>query len=315
MVEKTKVAIIGYGHLGRWHLDKSLSLDDVEVVGVVDPAPDTAQKISERGHDVAVYQDLADVIDRIDAGIIVAPTSYHFALAKKLIENDKHVFCEKPMTSTYEEACKIQDLLKGRQCIFQVGHSERFHQVWNELDGYRSYFSGPLHLFLERQAAFKGRALDVDVVQDLMIHDLDLAFFVLREMPISIRAEGHKIRTKHWDYAKAELKYASGKSVQIISGRNHTQEVRSLNVIGPQGGMTIDLLNQQFLIASAESSTNYVQASSYAKRDHLLEEQVCFFHSIREGAEVVVNIDDGMRAVFLVSKVLESLDTGKEVKL
>lgn len=314
MVDKVKVAIVGYGHLGRWHLDKALSFPEVDVVGVVDPSPQTSDKLKERGLEVKVFSDLSDVIDLIDAAIVVAPTSLHFKLVSELVKKDKHVFCEKPMTSTYEEAMEIQGLLESRNTVFQVGHSERFHKIWQDRDEFKHYLTTDCHFTLERQAAFKGRATDVDVVQDLMIHDLDLAYYLFKESPLSLKAKGYKIRTSYWDYVRAELSFPSGRTATIVSGRNYTHEVRSLSVMGSKGGLTVDLLNCKSLMAPSDSTENHVLETSYEKRDHLLEEQQKFFTSIIKGDPVIVDIRDGVRAVSLVSKVLESLETGQVVE-
>jgi predicted dehydrogenase len=316
VTRSVKVALVGYGHLGRWHLDKAMAFDYVEVVGVVDPAPDTQDKLKERGHDVLVYKDLDSIIDKIDAAIVVAPTSLHFSLVEKLLLSDKHVFCEKPMTSTYEQALILKEIQSERKKVFQVGHSERFHESWELLKKNKdNYLGQDSFLSIERQAAFKGRALDVDVVQDLMIHDLDLTRYLYNEDPISIKAYGYKIRTKHWDYVRADLSYASGRTAQIISGRNYTHEVRSLDLMSKQGAVHVDLMSCDLSFAPFDSRDEHVLKCEYEKRDHLYEEQKCFFDSILNEREVVVNIDDGMAAVHLVSKVLESLESNTVVKV
>lgn len=311
-----KVVIVGYGHLGRWHLEKALTFKGVEVLGVVDPFEGTKKLLLERGHNLTVFKHIDEIIEKIDAAIVVTPTSLHFDIIKCLIENNKHVFCEKPMTSTYEEAMDIKNRLQNRNLVFQVGHSERFHNIWPRVLEEKKYFTKDCFIQIERQAAFKGRATDVDVVQDLMIHDLDLANFILKESPVSISTIGHKIRTSHWDHVVATLKYSSGKTVQITSGRNYVEEVRCFKLMGSHGALKVDLLNLNLDLAKHDSSDNeHVLSESYQKRDHLLEEQKRFFSSILEGREVAVDIDAGVLAVKLVSKVLESLETKSEVKL
>jgi predicted dehydrogenase len=311
-----KIVVVGYGHLGRWHLEKALSMKGVEVLGVVDPFEGTEKLLADRGHKIKVYSDIGDIIDDIDAAIVVTPTSYHYDLVKKLIINDKHVFCEKPMTSTYEQALDIQSELKNHKVIFQVGHSERFHGIWARVIEEKMYFSNDCLVQIERQAAFKGRATDVDVVQDLMIHDLDLANFLLSEKPMSVSAIGHKIRTNHWDHVVATLKYKSGITVQITSGRNYVEEVRCLKVMGNHGAMKVDLLNLKLDVApSVSSGEEHVFSESYEKRDHLLEEQKMFFNSILKNEKIAVDIDAGVDAVLLVSKVLESLEKKTEVNI
>ena len=310
-----KVVIIGYGHLGRWHLDKALSFANVEVIGVVDPSEITSVLLKDRNIDVDVYSSLDEVIDKIDAAFVVTPTSLHFDIIIKLLENNKHVFCEKPMTSTFEQAVKVKELLTSKSVVFQVGHSERFHNVWSQVRDLKQYFTKTSHISIERQAMFKGRATDVDVVQDLMIHDLDLVLFLLEEKPSKVSAIGYKIRTENWDYVKATLSFPSGKSAQIVSGRNYTKEVRTFEVMGPIGCISVDLFRNNISLAPSDSTNDHVVESQYEKRDHLLEEHKHFYNSIENGQPAIVDINAGCAAVLLVSKVLESLEKSSEVVL
>ena len=302
------VALIGYGHLGRWHVDKALSFENVNVVAVVDPAPDTSSKLKERNIDVPHVSNIDEIIDQIDAGIVVTPTSFHYDLVMKLLDKNKHVFCEKPMTSTFEQALNVKSALEKSNVIFQVGHSERFHGIWPKVLEHREYLSGESLLRFERQAAFKGRATDVDVVQDLMIHDIDLMLYLTGEKPISLKALGHKVRTNHYDFVQAEFFFKSGKKVQIISGRNYTHEVRSFETFNKNGVMRVDLLNCEFLLAPGNTTTDHVLSESYDKRDHLYIEQAEFYSAIATNSPITVGIEAGVDAIYLISKVLESLD-------
>jgi predicted dehydrogenase len=164
MGNKVKVAVVGHGHLGRWHTQKADQLEDSELVAIVEPY--NQEEIRKQYPHVKVVNQLKDVIDEIDAAVIVTPTSTHFELTKYCLEHKKHVFCEKPLCSTYEEAQALGEFTSGLK--LQVGHSERCHQVWESVSPLIDKIEGKKTLKINRFAPFKGRATDVDVVQDLM---------------------------------------------------------------------------------------------------------------------------------------------------
>lgn len=306
-----KVLLIGYGHLGRWHADKAMSLNESELVAVVDPNLETPQKFKTHNIDVPHFQNLEGVEPEYDAAIVSTPTSLHFDVCKELLNRGKHVFCEKPMTSTFDQALELEKLAKDKGLFFQVGHSERFHAIWSEVLSKEDYFKGKPIFHLERLAPFKGRATDVDVVQDLMIHDLDLLLYLLGEMPQSIRAFGKKMRTDKWDYAEAHLEYSSGVSAVLKVGRNYVEEIRKFEVINDCGTLKVDLFSKKLFEAKSSSTKDFVIESQYEARDHLLEEQKAFYRAIKGEGKVPVTVEDGRAAVFLVEKVLEAIESGK----
>ncbi len=316
-MKSVKVAIIGFGHLGRWHAQKAISFQGETNVVIVEPSKEGRDRASEAHPNVKVVEKLSEVINEIDAGVVVTPTSFHFDVAKELVAASKHVFCEKPVTSTLEQSLKLKEMSAGKKIVFQVGHSERFHKAWELKNEYAEFLEGPAHIELKRVAPFKGRATDVDVVQDLMIHDIDLLLFLFGERPTSVTSTGFKIRTKLWDYVTTRFNFASGRVAQITVGRNNTEEIRALDVVSDQGSMTVDLFRSKILIAkgSAQDEATFVEEKEYEKRDHLLLEHENFYKSITEDKEAIVTLDDGIRAVELIDKVLESLEKKETIKL
>lgn len=314
---KIKVALIGYGHLGVWHAQKCEQLDNSELFAIVESYPPNMEKAKVAHPNCLVVSKLEEVLDEIDAALVVTPTSVHFEVCRTLIENNKHVFCEKPFTATFEEAKKLEKLAKSKDVTIQVGHSERFHKVWDMKNKYPEFFEGPASVLIQRCAPFKGRATDVSVVSDLMIHDLDLTHFLFAEKPTSLRSHGYKIRTNEYDYVSTTLYFDSKKEVNIINSRNDTFEKRSLTIVNKFGTLYFDLLNFEFSVAlgSATDSDHYVQNNDYAKSDHLLIEQELFYESILNKTSAVVSIDDGVKIVELISKVHESLESGDVLPL
>lgn len=316
-MQKIRVAVIGYGHLGKWHAQKAESFPELsELKYIVEKFP-AGQELARKAHpNVTIVDDISKCINDIDAGVVVTPTSFHFEIVEYLLKNKKHVFCEKPVTETTEQALKLQELLKANPVVLQVGHSERFHQAWERKNEYGHFFEAPAHITLKRVAPFKGRATDVDVVQDLMIHDLDLLVYLFGEAPVSVEAMGFKMRTSHYDYVTANFKFKSGNRATITVGRNQTKEVRELEISNRSGTLLVDLMRNEISDAlGTETGPQYVNTANYEKRDHLFLEHKNFYDSITNKKAPIISLQDGLIAVRLIDKVLESARKNIEVTL
>tara|TARA_R110000868_G_scaffold282927_2_gene543271 strand:- start:2432 stop:3373 length:942 start_codon:yes stop_codon:yes gene_type:complete len=312
-MNKVKTALIGFGHLGRFHAQKIAAIENAEFVAIVEPS-EAGRAHAQREHPgVSVVASLSELPKETQAAVVATPTSFHFDVCKELIANDLHVFCEKPVTDKLEDSLKLQELLKSKNLVFQVGHSERCHEAWERRSEFKEFLTPGCNLRLDRYAPFKGRATDVDVVNDLMIHDLDLLRFLLGRDPISVSAHGFKQRTKHWDHAVAHLEWSDGTKATITVGRGHVHEVRSLKSVSSAGVWRVDLMKNEIQTAYADASD--VKIESYTKRDHLLLEQQAFYQSILEKKPAMVTLDDGIAAVKLIDAVLQSLETNKTVSL
>jgi predicted dehydrogenase len=310
-LENIRVAIIGYGFLGKWHAEKAFGLTDASLVAIVDSFEQSQINAREKFPDVKVCSNVEEIINEIDAAIVVTPTSTHFNLVKYLIENNKHVFCEKPLTSKLEDSITIKKLLSSRELILQVGHSERFHEIWERKELYSPFLEAPCSLKISRYAPFKGRATDVDVVQDLMIHDLDLVKMLLKENPIEISSTGFKSLTEKWDHVEALLKFENGSRSSVIVGRNSVEEVRTVEITNEKGTILIDLLHFQVNWSAQKNNEHEVKTEKYNKRDHLLLEQQEFYQAIINKSLPRVDCNAGVEAVALVDQVLKSLELGK----
>lgn len=314
-MKKVKVAVIGYGHLGKWHAQKTSQIENSELIAIVEPFDAGKKQAKENHPDIKIVSTLAEVINEIDAAVVVTPTSTHFEVVKELLENNKNVFCEKPLCSTIEEANGLAPLVKDS--LVQVGHSERCHQIWETLIPEIKKINSKKTIKIDRFASFKGRATDVDVVSDLMIHDIDLMLHLFGKKAVSVKSIGHKIRTDKWDHVTAHFELEDGSQVSITSGRNHVHEVRSLEVMSDEGCHYVDLFRNQYHFATNDKfdDDTFVKSSEYEKRDHLLLEQESFYNSILNSSSPMVTFEEGKNAVYLVSKVLESLECNSLIKL
>ena len=308
-----KTALVGYGHLGRFHAQKIAALDDAHFVAIVEPFVPNQQKAREAHSEVIIVNSVDELPNDIEAAIVATPTSFHFELCQKLIAKNIHIFCEKPITDKLSDAIKLEVSLKNSSLIFQAGHSERCHEIWEMRERFKEFLTPGCHLRIDRYAPFKGRATDVDVVNDLMIHDLDLLRFLLEREPKKISTKGYKQRTNHFDHVIANLEWSDGTSATITVGRGHVHEVRALEAVNSKGVMRVDLMNNHLNIAFA--NIDQVETIQYQKRDHLLLEQKNFYRAIRGLGPVMVNFNDGLMAVRLVDAVLKSLNEATSVEL
>lgn len=312
-MKKVNTALIGYGHLGRFHAQKIEAIEVANFVAIVEPFEGARQKASEAHPGVLVVSSVDELPGEVEAAIVVTPTSFHYKICQQLITKNLHVFCEKPVTDKLEDSLSLQHLMKDKKLIFQVGHSERCHEAWEQRGLMSPYLMAGAHLRLDRYAAFKGRATDVDVVNDLMIHDLDLLRYLLVQDPISVSATGYKQRTKYWDHVVAHFTFSNGCVADITVGRGHVHEVRALEATSENGVLRVDLLNNKIHIAHKEAQE--IKVIDYTKRDHLLMEQQHFYQSIQTGKAPMVSLDDGVKAVQLIDAVLKSLETKTAVNL
>jgi predicted dehydrogenase len=317
-MKRIRVAVLGYGHLGKWHCQKveahSESVDFVAIVEKFSPS----QTLARQNHpNVRVVENIEEIISEIDAAFIVTPTSTHCELMTYLLNQGKHVFCEKPVCSNDHEAERLLALAREKNVVIQVGHSERFHQAWNLIGEKLKKLRTPYRVRINRVAAFKGRATDVDVIQDLAIHDLDLILYLLNQRPLSVKAEGYKIRTQKLDHASIELELESNCSAEITVSRNHVKEIRDFEVISQDGMIYVNLMNNKILEAHSSSfeDGSFVKELNYEKRDHLLLEHKYFYQSIMKNESPVVTIADGLNAVHLVDLSLQSVEQGKKMKV
>lgn len=310
-MKKVRVAVLGYGHLGKWHCQKVEAHKDVaDFVAIVEKFP-AGQEAARTNHPgVKVVSDISEVINDIDAAFVVTPTSTHFELVSYLLNNNKHVFCEKPVCSNDTEANKLREIAANKNVVIQVGHSERFHEAWEKLRDKMQKLQPPYTVRINRVAPFKGRATDVDVVQDLAIHDLDLLLYLFKGRPKAIRAHGYKIRTDKWDHASINVSLEGNSEALITVGRNATKEVRELEVISKDGMITVDLFTNKIYEATSSQykDGSFVKEEAYTKRDHLLLEHKNFYQSVLENRPAVIGIKDGFNAVHLVDCTLKSME-------
>ena len=232
----------------------------------------------------------------------------HLKHVEFLIENNKHVFCEKPLAHNYSSATNLFQLSeKYPHLVTQVGHSERCHKIFQDESAFfHDLFLKDGYCLFERYGAFKGRATDVSCVEDIMVHDLDLMMYVFKPKLLTCHAVGIKSKTKNWDTVQATFK-SETQTFNFFVSRDATEEKRMMSCFSSMGTAVINFMNNTLVTTTGSELKQQI----YEKRDHLAFEQNAFIQSIQYKSAPMVNFHDGVIACYLVEVVLESLKTQK----
>ncbi len=304
-MKEIKVALVGYGHLGKWHAQKADSL--ASLYAVIDPIAENTERAKENFPNIKTASELDEVLSEVDAVLVVTPTKYHFELCQKVLKAGKHLFCEKPVTETYKQALDLGKLNDSNSLVVQVGHSERCHEAIEFIKKYETQTSKSKVVKFTRTSSFKGRAGDVSVIEDLMIHDIDLALLLFGS-PKTTKSFAYKKYTDHYDYCLSELIYEN-RSVFIEASRVAIDEIREVKFHGDGGELKIDLLNLEVSSSTGlnKEGIQVIHQESYEKRDHLYIEQEKFYQAISDKSDPFVSLEDGIKAMQVIEMIKKDL--------
>jgi predicted dehydrogenase len=305
---KLRTAVVGVGHLGRFHAQKHKSLQEVELLGVCDSSREQAEKVA-RELGVTAYTNPADLIAaKVEAVTIAASTPAHYELVKQFLEAGVHVLVEKPIASTSAQAEELCDIADRRGLKFQVGHVERFNPAFQSA---REKITKPLFIECHRLAPFKVRSTEVDVVLDLMIHDLDVVLSLVQSEPTVVSCVGTPVLTKVIDIANARIEFANGAVANLTASRVSQNTQRKFRIFQPNQYVSIDFQGGEvnILTKTGEWTEGDVppldhQSLSMEKSDALLGETRSFIEAILENRPVPVSGRDGLRALRLAEKII-----------
>lgn len=302
--EPLRAAVIGTGYLGRFHAQKYASLPDVKLVCVIDADPTRAAAMgAELG--VPHATDTKNLPGRIDLASVATPTVTHHAVTLPLLRDGVHVLVEKPITSTAAEARELLQAAERAGVLLQVGHLERFNPAVKTL---REEVQQPLFVEAHRLSRYSGRATDVDIVRDLMIHDLDILLSLVKAPLQEIRATGVPVVTRNVDLANARLTFADGCTANLTASRLSFKDMRRFRVIHPGGYVAADCAarqNQIFRKPSGPDDLAVPRQLEHGPADNLLEEITSFVAAIRAGKPAAVSGQDGLDALKLALQINE----------
>ena len=241
MSKKTRVGVVGVGYLGQIHAKIYHEMDNVELVMLADTKLDSVTELAER-YGCEATDNYLDLIDKVDAVSIVVPTSLHFDVARPFLEAGIATLMEKPIAATVKEARELVDLAAQNDAPFLIGHLERYNPA---LRAAANKVTEPKYIEVHRLGTFVERATDVDVITDLMIHDLDLVLSLVDEQPSKVQAIGSSVITDHVDLANVRLEFPSGAVANITASRVSNKRFRRFRVFGREGYFGINLMDQE----------------------------------------------------------------------
>ncbi|MDI6853443.1 MAG: Gfo/Idh/MocA family oxidoreductase [Deltaproteobacteria bacterium] len=309
MTDKLKAGVIGVGYLGRFHAEKYAALPEVELVGVADLDPFKARNIADK-LSTRAFDNYRDLLPRVQMVSVAVSTREHFAVARDCLTADCHVLVEKPITSELEQGRELIRLANERNLLLMVGHLERFNSAMQEL---QSRVTQPRFIESHRLAFFKERGTDVDVVLDLMIHDLDHVLSLVASPVREIRAVGVSVLTDTVDLANVRLEFASGCIANLTASRMSLKTMRRFRLFQPDTYLAVDFELGEFTCASKQPGAVGLipgvglEQRHFAKEDVLLKEISAFVDAVRTGKAVPVPGEDGLAALSLAHDIMAAM--------
>lgn len=295
-----RTAVIGAGYLGRFHAQKYAASPNCELIGIADPSADARASVgAELG--VPAHADYRELLGRVDAVSVVTPTPTHFSVAKKFLETGAHVLVEKPMTLTIEEGVLLVEAARRAGRVLQVGHLERFNAA---VQAVQPLLTVPRFIESARLAPFKHRGTDVDVVLDLMIHDIDLILSIVRSPVVSVDAIGSSVFSKEIDIANARLRFANGCVANATASRVSLKTERRLRLFQDDAYVSVDLHQKVLTVIRKGAGVGAdgmpqvaIEEKTYEQGDALQAEIEAFLQAVATGRAPPVTGEDGLLAL------------------
>jgi len=310
--ERTKVAVVGVGHLGSRHARVYAESPKAELVGVADVDLARARAVAD-AHGVRAVADITELVPHISAASVAVPTVSHREVTGKLLEAGVHVLVEKPIAASLAEAREMVDLARERARVLAVGHTERHNPAVEALlAGPRN----PRFIEVHRLGSFSPRSLDIDVVLDLMIHDLDVVAALVREQVSSLEAVGVPVLTGRVDIANARIRFANGCVANVTASRVSQEKVRKLRFFEPERYVSLDYQKQEAisyrLVRPPGASPEIRRDDLEVVQDEPLRRELeDFLHAVETGGSPRVTGEDGLKALALALEVVSAMERSR----
>ncbi|NBX84139.1 MAG: gfo/Idh/MocA family oxidoreductase [Gammaproteobacteria bacterium] len=315
-MSRIRCGVIGVGYLGRFHAQKYATHPNVRLMGVYDVHHRQAETVS---HELKIkaYSQLEEMIQEVDAVSIAAITPAHFEIAQYCLEKGVHVLVEKPITQTLQEAMILNQLAKEKSLVLQVGHLERFNPAYSE---FIHYLNQPQWIEAQRLAPFKKRGCEVDVVLDLMIHDLDIILSLVPSEVVDIDAKGISIMTSAIDLATIGLKFANGCIAQLTASRVHSSVERVMRVYQENDYFALDFQQQKLtkfsLNAYSETESYFETELIPTERQDPLNLQINnFVKTVLKQAKPAVDGVAGAKALELALRIQQIIQSTRDATI
>lgn len=309
-MQKIKCAVIGVGYLGRFHAQKYHALKQSHLVGVCDIDKAAVKKVADE-LDVDAFTDYRDLFGKVDAVSIAATTNQHHQIAKDCINAGLHVLIEKPITETVEQAKELIMLAKKNKVKLQVGHLERFNSARLALD---DFLEEPKFIESQRIAPFNPRGTDVNVILDLMIHDIDLIHSIVNAPIKHIDAQGAPILSKFIDIANARISFQNGCVANVTASRISFKSLRKTRIFQDNSYISIDYQNKKFAVFEKGEGEMFPgvptinrHESAFENTDALLSEVKSFLEAIINDTTPLVTGHDGLTALDIAARITRTI--------
>ncbi|OUU80313.1 MAG: hypothetical protein CBC38_02665 [Gammaproteobacteria bacterium TMED78] len=302
-MKKIRLAVIGCGYLGRFHALKYKEIDGVDLVSVCDLKKDIGLSLSKECN-TEFCENYEDLKNKVDAVSIATDTTTHYKITKFFLENSIHSLVEKPITSKSSEGKELIKIAKENHVKLQVGHVERFNPAFIAI---KEKLTNTKFIESHRLAPFKKRGCDVDVVHDLMIHDLDVILSLVKSRPINISASGVKILTNSIDIANARIEFGNGTVVNTTASRVTKAMQRKFRIFQDNQYISIDFGERTIKLITSIGGNLEESSLAFEKSDALKEELSSFIFSIRNNTPCEVSGEDGVEALKLAEKILDDI--------
>tara|TARA_B110000967_G_scaffold153824_1_gene158339 strand:+ start:5547 stop:6509 length:963 start_codon:yes stop_codon:yes gene_type:complete len=317
---KLKAGVLGAGHLGKIHLRLLQQSEHFELIGFYDPSKENATAVSkEFGY--KAFDTIDQLLREVDVVDIVTPTLSHFDCAQQAIARGKHVFIEKPITKTFEEASVLRDMAKEHQVRGQVGHVERFNPAFTAV---KEAIQSPMFIETHRLAEFNPRGTDVPVVLDLMIHDIDIILSVVDSKVKNIQASGISVISKTPDIANARIEFENGCVANLTASRISMKNMRKTRFFQKDAYISVDFLEKKselvrmkeapqnpgdfdMILQNAEGVKKQIlfENPTVTNNNAILDELDSFAHAIRTNTTPVVSLSQGAEALRVAQQIID----------
>jgi predicted dehydrogenase len=312
-MQTLRTAVIGVGYLGRFHAQKYAQASGCQLVAVVDARAETRDKVASEVGTRAVA-DYRDLLGHVDAVSVVTPTPAHFAVADAFLRAGSHVLVEKPITETPDQARALIVTAREHGRVLQVGHLERFNAA---LLAAEPHLGMPRFIECQRLAPYKERGTDVNVVLDLMIHDIDLIQSIVRSEIESIDAIGSRVFSDEIDIANARIRFANGCVANATASRVSLKTERKLRVFEDAAYLSIDLQQKILTLIRKRNEPQQagqlpvsIEEANFEQGDALKAEIESFLECARSGRKPVVTGEDGLRALETAVRITQQVQAG-----
>ena len=313
--KKIKIGVVGLGHLGNYHLQKYAKIDDCEIVAVSDTLIERAKKAADTYH-CRAFTDHGDLLDKVDAVSIAVPTGEHYKVARDFLNAGIDVLVEKPICATIEEADELIKLAGKNNLILQVGFVERFNPAIMALE---NVITRPLFIEVHRLHPFFERGTDVDVILDLMIHDLDIILKFVNSPLKSLEAVGVPVLSDKIDISNVRLSFESGCIANITASRISAKTMQKIRFFGPEGYHSVDCQKREILsfkkIVNDTGQPQIIQNNiEVGSHDPLEEEIRSFVHCAINRSAPIVSGSEARKSLELAAKITKKMKTAEDIK-